>query len=668
MSINNVFRIYGDNILECEEALRLITSSLDVEAVSIDGPLYIPCFSLIKEGKPYGEIKLFPGYDRWDYDVKKVMYGLGARLREATDAVITKLIENKGEIKEIPILAFEFCGALPAGNNAWQRSGRAISCAQSHIPYLYFAELGGVELGADRSVKASRFPNPIVPFAYLSLGKTYKSVTLPIYQPSPSISANLANVFKPYFASHEVNEYIKSVLLGQEDIQAKKIIEEKAIGLTSFLAFKRKATGEILSPDEWKQLAGLEKSEDIAEWLIHKGMPWKKKVSIPTTLSFIKLMTSITSLKVNAVCSKEIPFCLLSTKQREALVPILEKIYNDKLDNNFIGWLKSSLKPLFIVWVAGFKPRGDDSRPDRGLVPLLRMVTGEDGIDVLTVVYGPCKKEMLTKLKNDMWGLAIENGLWQAVLNYSNALLVDTKTSLSLKPAGFVINNLPQQTPEDDLLKTSNSNTPKRFGEHDVDTVLHEVFYLHKDEASFEGLCNPPGGNWSGISLYNFDKGIETRWVSLPRVSGKEAKRPDHLFQIMSSKETSNILTVESKDTALSVEENIGNRLKKYIVELIKIPPNIFRDKENVVWQVFSGEYLSPRVNIYSIAAFRLISINEIFSVHKKCGADVVFGVEFLKDRSVCLHLLLGKESKWLEVFLSNRVKHFNGWLKIKVH
>lgn len=668
MNINNAFRIYGDNILECEEALRLITSSLEMDVVPIDSPLFVPSFQLVKDGKVCYEICLFPGYDRWHYDVKKVMGAMGAKLREATDAVITKLSESNGKATEIPILAFEFCGALPAGNNAWQRSGRAISCAQSHLPYLYFAELGGVELDSDRIVKASRFPNPIVPFAYLSLGKTYNSVTLPIYQPSPSISLELFNTFKPYFAGQEVKDYIKSVLLGKVNMEAKLIIEKKALELTAFLASKRKALAGILSPDEWKQLSKITESHDIASWLIKKGMTWRKKVSISTTSTFTNLLAAISSLNVSAVCSKEMPFCLLSVEQRAKLSVKVKDIYKNKLSDDFVQWLSNNKKPLFVVWVAGFKPRGDDSRPDRGLVPLLRMVVGEDDVDVLTVVYGPCKKEMLTKLEHNMWTLAKENGLWQSVLNYSNALIVDTKTSGNLKSSGILVTEKPPLPSIEGLIQPAFSIIPTKFGEHDVDTVLHELFYLHKDEMCFEGLCNPPGGNWSGISLYSFSTGMEIRWVSLPRVSGKEAKRPDHLFQIMLSEEESNILTIESKDTSSSVEENIGNRLKKYIVELIKTGPNIFRTKENTNWQTYADEYLTPKVNIFSVAAFRLVHNDELGLVSKKSGADATIGVEFLEKGKVILHVVLNDNCKWLGSFLLNRTKHFNGWLEIKIH
>lgn len=657
--------IYGDNILECEEALRLVTSALEMELVPVDSPLYTPTFQLLYNDIPQYEVKLFPGYDRWEYDIKKVMESMGAKLREATDAVITEINDEKNT--EVPILAMEFCGALPAGNNAWQRTGRALSCAQSGVPYLYFAELGGVELGENRKIKAARFPNPIIPFAYLSLGKTYDSVTLPIYQPSPSITLELYRTFEPYFTGEELNSYIKSVITGKEDLASRKIIEEKAIELTAFLSSKRKNQGNILSPEDWKTLSIHEDSSEIASWLIKKGLSWKKRVTIPTTDTFRKLLQKVALMGAVAVGSSEMPFCLLSIDQRKELSTILNELYGEKLSEDFQQWIIES-KPLFIAWVAGFKPRGDDSRPDRGLVPLLRMVVGEDGVDVLTIVYGPVKTEMLRQLQENIWRLAKTNGLWQSVLHYSDGVIVDTTTSDHLPNIGIKIPDFEAPTLTRDLLKPSSSIIPTKFGEHDVDTVLHEVFYLHKDEAFFEGLCNPPGGNWSGISLFNFNDGLEVRWVSLPRVSGVEAKRPDHLFQINTSEGVSNILTIESKETPSSVENDIGVRLTRYITELIKVAPNVYRSKDEVSWRTYDIEYLEPQIKIFSAVAFKLDKIEDLYSVKDKSKTDAIIGVEFLDDGHLRLNLLLNDHAAWLGVFLQNRVKYFGGWLEVKIH
>lgn len=86
----------------------------------------------------------------------------GGVLRESADAILTRFSDDT----ESPILAIEFCSALPAGNQAWQRSGRAYSMAKAGIPYLFITELGGFELSVDRKKKAARLPNPAVPYSY----------------------------------------------------------------------------------------------------------------------------------------------------------------------------------------------------------------------------------------------------------------------------------------------------------------------------------------------------------------------------------------------------------------------------------------------------------------------------------------------------------------------
>ena len=81
----------------------------------------------------------------------------------------------------------------------------------------------------------------------------------------------------------------------------------------------------------------------------------------------------------------------------------------------------------------------------------------------------------------------------------------------------------------------------------------------------FEGLCNPPGGDWSGLSV--IVNQCEYRWVSLPRVSGEiNGKRPDHVLQLYpNDNNNSIILSIESKDRSYDLETNVGIQLKQYI-------------------------------------------------------------------------------------------------------
>jgi len=198
-------RIHGDNILECEKALKLLILALeaqDKDVIFLGKAAYAPVYKITKNSKIF-EIKLFPGYDRWGMNLRQYLVDSGAVLREATDAIVTKLIEKDGNSYEEPILSLEFCGALPAGNNAWQRCGRALASAYAKIPYLYFAEIGGVELDADRQIKASRFPNPLVPFSYLTLGEVEKTIAIPVFAGSASLNDAIKQKFDKYFGLNE---------------------------------------------------------------------------------------------------------------------------------------------------------------------------------------------------------------------------------------------------------------------------------------------------------------------------------------------------------------------------------------------------------------------------------------------------------------------------------
>jgi hypothetical protein len=183
-------RIHGDNILECEDAMGVILAALSKGRADrprlLDGPLWAPSFVLMDQAEVCAEIQLFPGYGRWPYDIARELKRLGAPLREMVDAIVTE-VEDEAGLQERPILAFEFCGALPAGNQSWQRCGRVLNAAYPRIPFFYFAELGGAELDSDRQYKAGRLPNPLIPFAYLALGDALSTLALPVFEPSPSI-------------------------------------------------------------------------------------------------------------------------------------------------------------------------------------------------------------------------------------------------------------------------------------------------------------------------------------------------------------------------------------------------------------------------------------------------------------------------------------------------
>jgi len=143
--------------------LLLLQVALGVEKRQVTGSLPAPAIVLTK-GQEVFVFQCFPAFGRWESDVQRTLRERGAVLREAADVVLTRWNESH----EIPLLAVEFCSALPAGNQAWQRSGRAYSIPKACIPYIFVTELGGFELDRNRERKAARLPNPAVPYSFVS--------------------------------------------------------------------------------------------------------------------------------------------------------------------------------------------------------------------------------------------------------------------------------------------------------------------------------------------------------------------------------------------------------------------------------------------------------------------------------------------------------------------
>lgn len=656
--------IYGDNILECEEAMIMIAQSFNADIERQNSALYVPSYTLSNNGVLLFNCRLFVSYERWDYNVKLAMKFKGARLRESPDAIVTTINLTGHTAVEEPILAFEFSGALPAGNNAWQRTGRALSCAESGVPYLYFAELGGLELGTNRQPKAPRFPNPTVPFGYYSLGLTYETVALPVYFPSPSISNELREKFSDSFAGDEVYKFISTLMQDKIDETSEQILKEKALQVTITLAQMRRQQDMILNPSQWIELGNLSSSSNRAEWFIEQNMTWAKRISIATSDSFKLLINRVQEIGVFAIASSDMPFCILPSERRPLFAHLLKSIYGEKINKRFIDWITSSQKHLALVWIAGFKPRGDDSRPDRGLVPLARMLVGEKDVDLLSIVYGPGSSEMWEHLQGDMWGLAKSNGLWEAILHLSNGVLVDHDNAKHLASYGLIVSDSPEHISGEDAFSPIIRYEPKQFGEHDVDTIIHTV--MKEMDTVFEALCNPPGGDWSGISIYDFKAQHEFRWISLPRVSGSDAKRPDHIFQfgLLNS-----LLIIESKDRPANVERLIGNRLKKYVRYLISSKPNAYRKlRGRYDWSPNTVDAELPDFNLVSAVAFQYRQPSDMSNVIEKSEADIVIGVDFGDAPVTRLHIWCTQENKWFESIIHTQSKKFAGYLEVEVY
>jgi len=377
-------RIHGDNIIECERALRLISIAYKGEVTTKSKNIFMPSYSINLEGKEIFEVELLSGHDRWNVNFNTELTKYGAPLREATDAYITKAAADR-KTEEL-LLAIEFCNALPAGNNAWQRNGRAVTCAEIGIPYFYFAEIGGVELDANRKVKVPRFPNPIVPFSYLTSSKSLNVVSVPIYEAHPAITDALRKKFMHIFGTEASFDLLKCIIEQSQISDATDVLIEKGTALVKILSDDRKRVDTFRSM-EWEDFLKLTSGQKKAEWIKnnpHKQV-WRKKSSdkVKVTKTFKTLLANAQSLDCLSIGAREIPICLIANGNVKKFAGILKKIYPQEAINALAGTIEKKNRPLIVVWITGFKPRGDDSRPDRGLVPLARMLFGND-IDILS--------------------------------------------------------------------------------------------------------------------------------------------------------------------------------------------------------------------------------------------------------------------------------------------
>jgi len=492
-------------------------------------------------------------------------------------------------------------------------------------------------------------------------------VCVPIYEAHPAITDELRKKFTHIFGKEASLDLLKSLIEQSQTNDAMDVLIEKGTTLVKILSSDRKRV-DTFRALEWEEFLKLSSGQKKAEWI--KNHPdkqfWRKKSSdkVNVTKTFKTLLTKTQELNLLSIGAKEIPICLVANGNIKKFASLLKEIYPSDKINELATTIEKKNKPLIIVWVTGFKPRGDDSRPDRGLVPLARMLFGND-IDILTIVFGPAGKQTWKTFKDNTPKLATDNGLWQAVLNLSNYVLADSATSEYGVLASIVNRNLERKN----VKVVFNAAKPSgNYGEHDVDTAIHTLFSRQTKSNIFESMCNPPGGDWSGISYLDFSDKTEYRWTSLPRVSAIKAKRPDHIIQINTKKENI-FLVIESKNKAKDLDENIGKRLTEYIKVLFKIPPTAYKPSKQD-WQSYKGKK-SPLANFsaYSGGAFVYKSLEEMKIEMQEGKLDFILAFEFKNDGTETIgHLLLSDKSQFLNRIFSDIVSQFNSSFKIKIY
>ena len=613
--------IHGDNIVECERAFKLCKKALGIKTSSIakESTVFCPAYNASTEIDDYF-FTFFPGYGRWNKDILSLLHTEKDSLREAPDVLITEI---EKEIEK-PLLAIEYCGALPAGNQAWQRSGRGYSTGKSKVPYLYIAELGGYELDSNRNRKAARTPNPAIPFSYITYTKEYSTV-LPIYEKSPGCDEKSERLYQDVFSEEQLLIIMECILLGKEYTEAEKELENKIIKFIQIKAATSRGT-VTLSEEQWKQAYNVICNNKSLITFLCKNNPvnWKKTAYIEGLTETAQKFMDIVSKYAIGITSSKLPMCIIPNSNKGKFVEEVNTLY-PSLTDTFKKWL-SKKDNLVIAWIMGFKPRGDDARPDRGLVPFTRMLTGKNA-DILTFVYGPAPAATWKLFEDNPVKLGTTNGLWEAIFSASDAVLVDSATSkkkLNILKAEFQNNNFRPVDTNISVLPT-----PTKIGENDVDTILHTLLTQTKDIEVFEGMCNPPGGDWSGISVLNKKNKIEYRWLSLPRVSQTEAKRPDHVFQIFGLSDKPILFSVESKEGARELETGIGERLNRYLYDLLKTSVNAERKETSENWNYSDFQFSKDDFLFASAAAYICFRDSDFDLVENKVDCDVIFSYYF---------------------------------------
>lgn len=589
----NTYRIHGDNIVECERIVKIIVNTLRPKKIHTS--LISPSTIAIEFKTVYARtsvdwrLELLPGFNknkkkRWEGNIFDALKEAGSYFDETPDIVISKLNDHT---EEKILLSIEFCSALQAGNQAWQRSARAFSVGRTGCPYIYVVDIGKYELDKKtRERKNVRLPNTAVAYSYVNYSKTTGNLVTQLYTKSEEFDRQKESTLKDFdednFGTKELGVYIIKLMLGESTSNEEACLLDKNMNVIRFLS-QRTDSKKNFTDIEWAEIHDLD-TGDIIDFAVNKRrFGFHKTVTAKgqhgQSAKIVKLMDKYGI----GFASKELPFGIISANDRPAFAKEISKIYST-INTDIINSIGSTDKHLVVALFKGFKPKGDDARPDRGLLPFAAMLSSCD-VDVMSYIYGPIIERNLLLLDSEPYKLAERNGLWRSILSLNNFVLIDAPV---LSKVGYDVVRLFETT---DIKKHYNSlgvgksimpkpifsNTPVNYTEDDVDTGIHYLFTHVLGKICFEGMCNPPGGDWSGFSIID-KKGFENRWVSLPRESKFiEGKRPDHILQISNVFKKPLLLSIESKEKSFDLEKDVGIALITYIKKLLDFVPSAKR-------------------------------------------------------------------------------------------
>lgn len=615
-----IYRIHGDNIVECERIVRMIVGTLKPQRIR--SYLISPSTITIELQTIYAgivinwKLELLPGFNkntkkRWNGNIFDALKEAGSFFDETPD-VILSVIENGYE--QI-LLGIEFCSALQAGNQAWQRSARAFSTGRTGCPYLYIVDFVKYELdNQTRTRKSLRFPNAAVPYSYVNYSKNTGNFVAQLYIKSEEFDrfcdSDIATFNENDFGSSELGIYIVKRMFGMDTAREEEMILQKNRNVVQFLA-NHFDSNTNFTAEEWQELYTLF-SKDIVDYSIEKNrFRFHKTIAEKSHHGKSKEMIELVDGLSVGLASRDLPFGIIPANSRSDFAKRLSELYPEA-EESVIYSIGKRDKHLIIAIFKGFKPRGDDNRPDRGLLPLACMLSDSD-VDIITYIYGPMIEANLNLLDTDPFALANKNGLWHSILALSNFVILDVPVLAKRKydvERIYDTNRIKNYFMNIGIGKMlyprpAFSSVPVSFGEDDVDTGIHYLFTYLLSLYCFEGMCNPPGGDWSGFSIIDGD--FENRWLSLPRVSDVvNGKRPDHILEFFGVFARPLLLAIESKEKSADLEADVGIKLVTYIEKLMDFIPSAKRRIRPVMeeWKWGDSQVCFHNFEIMSAAAY----------------------------------------------------------------
>lgn len=525
----------------------------------------------------------------------------------------------------------------------------------------------------NRNRKALRFPNVAIPYSYYNASKHWKYPAIQVYFKSeefqPSFDSSLHDFDTSLFGENDVYSLLYGLIYNIDVTPIYTSLIKKSLKIMDYMTTP--SSSNSYTKEDWTSIQNDYSGDILAFSRQNNLFPFAKKIAQKSITGRNKDFANLATKYSTGIASKDLPFGLIPSYNKTAFANELRTLYPE-MNDEFYRKL-STTNDLIICMFKGFKPHGDDARPDRGILPLIAMLFGES-TEILTFIYGETLESTIQKLDQNILSLSSGNGLWSAIVSLSDFIILDAPKIPKNTEAPNIVRLIPNMENKTFSLSLKNRTTnmlispyPTHYTENDVDTFIHTIFnYIIPN--TFEGFCNPPGGDWSGISLINNNDpaiGTEFRWLTLPRVS--DSKRPDHITVLFNLFEKPLIICTESKELPRNLEPNIGPALTKYIFDLLSYPPSVERQLNSDIWTISTSTVSVSDFTCASIGCFFAPINFDLSTISSKCNCDVLIGFNIDSSTSRCKVQIKGFSSigNTLAEYLINIIQHRNSPINI---